>query len=72
MSTSHDLISVFPGSRTGFKRLCGRVLVSSKGDRIYRMYCIDVGVLSMCEIGDTHTYVNRLQLHCTLNIVCDR
>ena len=25
-----------PGSRTGFKRLCGHILVSSKGDQIYR------------------------------------
>ena len=24
-----------PGSRTGFKRLCGHILVSSKGDRTY-------------------------------------
>ena len=32
----------FPGSRTGFKRLCGHILVSSKGDQTYRDLSVSI------------------------------
>ena len=44
-----------PGSRTGFKRLCGHILVSSKGDQTY--YTSDSSLINfkLLELGNEDT-----------------
>ena len=43
-----------PGSRTGFKRLYGHILVSSKGDQTYYTYSLHIDTLQGLYLKSIH------------------
>ena len=62
----------FPGSRTGFKRLCGHILVSSKGDQTYYtnhkivVLPVTVHVRKLCSTCKVVKYCNVHFTKCSI------
>ena len=61
------LIYVFPGSRTGFKRLCSHILVSSKGDQTYcinnvQNFTRSSKILKISKVSIVDTKISKIQI----------